>query len=133
MVLKRLTRVGCAGVLSLASSCGSGPAPSPLALYPGSPMGDAARLRGTLEMDGDCLYIISEGGARWLAAFPAPGTTWDPEERSLRVADRVLRVGDAGDFGGGEAKGPEGIPWVQAPKAECDSSQIWLVTTLVEP
>lgn len=122
------------GVFSLAASCGPHGVTSPLALYPASPEGDSALLRGTLEVDGGCLYITGEGGERWLAAFPSPGTSWDPESRSVRVGDKVLPVGSQGRFGGGESKrGPAGLPWVQAPSAECDGAKIWLVTTLVEP
>ncbi|MFL6197823.1 MAG: hypothetical protein ACJ76J_01480 [Thermoanaerobaculia bacterium] len=109
-------------------------AASPLALYPGSPEGHAARLKGTLEMDGGCLYIAGEGGERWLAAFPSPGTSWNPEDRSVRLGDKVLQVGARGGFGGGESKGGTGgISWVQAPGKECDGSKIWLVNSLVDP
>lgn len=80
-------------------------------------------------MDGDCLYISGEGGERWLAAFPSPGTTWDPEHRSVRLGEKVLQVGARGAFGGGESNG-RGISWVQAPGKECDGSKIWLVNSL---
>jgi hypothetical protein len=123
----------CLGALILASSCRSDGAASPLALYPGNPEGHSARLRGTLERVGDCLYVIGEGGERWLAAFPSPGTSWDPERRSVRVGDKVLRVGDMGGFAGGEmSHGPDAIQWVRAPGKECDGSKIWLVTSLME-
>jgi hypothetical protein len=121
----------CLGVLAAACSAGSGGTASPLALYPSSPAGDAALLRGRLELEGPCLYIRGEGGERWLAAFPSPGTSWDPEDRSVRVGDRVLRVGGTAGFGGGEAKGePGALSWVQAPAASCDASRIWLLTSL---
>lgn len=118
----------------MASSCQSDGAASPLALYPGSPEGHNARLRGTLEIDGGCLYISNEGGERWLAAFPSPGTSWDPENRSVQVGGKVLQVGATGGFAGGEiSSGTGAIQWVQAPGKECDGSKIWLVNALVEP
>lgn len=117
----------------MASSCQSDRAASPLVLYPGSPEGHSARLRGTLEMDGDCLYISNQGGERWLAAFPSPGTNWDPENRSVQIGGKVLRVGEMGGFAGGEiSNGPAAIQWVQAPAAGCDGSKIWLVNALVD-
>jgi len=133
----------CLGALALASSCqsngtrqnGGQPdgAGSPLVLYPGSPEGHTARLQGTLEMNGGCLYIANEGGERWLAAFPSPGTSWDPENRSVRMGDKVLRVGATSGFAGGEiSNGPGAIQWVQAPGNGCDGSKIWLVNALVD-
>ncbi|HEX8691061.1 MAG TPA: hypothetical protein VF746_01365 [Longimicrobium sp.] len=137
------------GVLLLASSCSPGgerPSPgapagqrtgaaaSPLALYPASPEGHGALLRGRLELEGPCLYIVREGGERWLAAFPSPGTDWNPGDRAVRVGDRVLRVGATGGFGGGEVKNGAGaLSWVRAPDASCDSAKVWLVTGLAEP
>jgi len=136
-MVKRYAGITCLVVLAVTSSCSSGGSASPLALYPGNPEGRTALLRGTLEMEGRCLYIAGEGGERWLAAFPSPGTTWNPEDRSVRVGDKVLRVGATGRFGGGESKeskrGPSAFPWVQAPNAACDSSKIWVVTTLTDP
>lgn len=121
----------CIGVLALMSSCQSDRAASPLALYPGSPEGHSAKLQGTLELDGDCLYISGEGGERWLAAFPSPGTSWDPGNRSVQMRDKVVRIGATAEFTGGEISGgPGAIQWVQAPAAECDSSKIWLINAL---
>lgn len=117
-----------------ALSCRSDGAASPLALYPGSSAGSQAQLQGTLEMADDCLYISREGGERWLAAFPSPGTTWDAGHRSVRMGDKVLRVGGTGSFTGGEMSGgASGIRWVRAPGSGCDSAKIWLVTAFAEP
>lgn len=130
----RRTRAACLGALFLASSCSAAGAADPLALYPADPEGHAALLQGTLEMEGPCLYIVGEGGERWLAAFPAPGTSWNPEDRTVRVGDRALRVGETGAFGGGESRsGADAISWVKPPAESCDASQIWLVTALAEP
>lgn len=121
------------GVLAVTSSCQSGGAASPLALYPGSPEGNQARLQGTLEMDGSCLYISNPGGERWLAAFPSPGTSWDADTRSVQIGDKALRIGSSGGFTGGEvSSGPDAIQWVQAPGNGCDGSKIWLVTALTD-
>lgn len=129
-MIQRYASALCLGALYLASSCGSNGPVNPLALYPASPEGHAARLRGTLEMDGGCLYITGEeGGERWLAVFPSPGTSWNPEDRSVQVRGTTLQVGATGSFDGGESnRGAAGIPWVQAPKAGCDDSKIWWVT-----
>ena len=121
------------GAAVLALSCRSGGTASPLALYPASSEGPSAQLEGTLKMAGGCLYITRENGEQWLAAFPSPGTTWDAGEQSVRMGDKALKVGDTAGFTGGEVSSGEGIRWVQAPGKECDSSKIWLVTTLAEP
>ena len=133
MVLKYACLL-CFGAAALAASCRSdGAAPSPLALYPGNPEGHDARLRGTLEMVGGCLYITGEGGERWLAAFPSPGSQWDSAARSVQVAGKACRVGSAAGFAGGELRGGLGaIQWVQAPDKECDGAKIWLVTALTD-
>jgi len=104
----------------------------PVALYPGSPEGDSALLRGRLELEGPCLYILSsETGERWLAAFPAPATVWVAEERAVRIGARMVRVGATGAFGGGESAGT--VTWSRPPHAACDARKIWRVTTIDAP
>ena len=116
----------------MASSCQPHEAATPLALYPGHQEGDTAKLQGTLEMAGGCLYI-SKGGERWLAAFPSPGTSWDPESQSIRLEEKVRRVGTSGGFAGGETRGgTSSIQWVQPPAKGCDGSKIWMVTALMD-
>lgn len=124
----------CLGVLWLVAACAPENAASPLALYPWSAEGNAALLPATLTMGDDgCLYLVSESGERWLAAFPSPGTEWDAEEQSVQLSGVAVRVGATARFAGGEFKaGPAGIDWLQPPRPECDSSLIWFVTTLVE-
>lgn len=127
----RHASVMCLGALLVASSCSPSGEVNPLVLYPASPEGHTAGVRGTLEMEGACLYIVGQGGERWLAAFPSPGTNWNPEDRAVQVGDRALAVGATGEFSGGEMKnGARAISWVQPPAASCDSSKIWLVTAL---
>jgi len=121
-------------LLLLGASCSSGDRANPLALYPASPEGHMALLRGTLELEDSCLYVAVEGGERWLAAFPHPATEWIAGDRAVRVEDTVLRVGEKGTFQGGEAgTGSTAIPWVQAPAESCDGSRVWLVTGLGKP
>lgn len=126
---RELRRAAWAAAAMTACACAAGSTGSPLALYPASAEGPGARVRGTLRLEGDCLYLVGEGGDRWLAAFPAPGSTWNAAERAVQVGEARVRAGEAGEFGGGEAGGP-GIAWVQAPAAACDASRIWMVTTV---
>lgn len=129
MAPERLILIACAAAM-LAACANPTPAsaPSPVALYPGSAEGDAALLRGRLEMDGPCLYIVREGGERWLAAFPSPGTTWDAAEQSVNIDGRAVRVGADAAFAGGETTGT--LPWVRPPARTCDQRRIWRVTTI---
>ena len=128
-------RLSCLNAgLVMAACSSSGTAVSPLVLYPSSPESHQALLRGTLSLEGGCLYIAGEGGERWLAAFPSPGTRWDSGENAVQVGERMLRVGDMGAFAGGEVPNASGaIAWVQAPAAGCDASRLWMVSTLMDP
>lgn len=124
----------CLALFWLAIACRPESAADPLALYPASPEGDAALLPATLTRKNGCLYLVSETGERWLAAFPSPGTHWDAARESIRVGGEVVRLGETSRFGGGELRaGPRAIKWVKAPRPECDGSLIWIVTVLVEP
>jgi hypothetical protein len=117
------------GALLMATSCASAGAADPLALYTATPVARQARLQGRLVQDGACLYIVAEGGERWLAAFPSPGTRWEPGESAVQVGARRLRVGESGAFSGGEAST---APWVKAPAASCDASKVWTVSALMD-
>jgi len=129
-----LARLAVLGTGLMVASCAAGGAAAPLALYPSSPEGHQARLRGRLAMEGGCLYIVGEGGERWLAAFPSPGTRWVPDENAVQVGKRTVRVGETGAFAGGEASGAPGtVAWVRAPAAGCDAAKVWMVTTLMDP
>jgi hypothetical protein len=129
------SRVFVLGAGLMAAACASaGAAGDPLVLYPSSPEAQQARLRGRLSLEGACLYIVGEGGERWLAAFPSPGTRWDPAENAVQVGTRTLRVGETGAFAGGEApNAPGAIRWVQPPAASCESAKLWMVSTLMDP
>ena len=122
------------GTALLGTACSSASVPSPLVLYPSSPEAPQALLRGRLSLEGACLYIVGKEGERWLAAFPSPGTRWEPAENAVQVGSRVLRVGEMGAFAGGEAANASGtIRWVQPPAASCDGSKLWMVSTLMDP
>lgn len=129
-----ISRLPLLGALIAAASCASARAADPLALYPATPESQQARVQGTLTMEGACLYIVSEGGERWLAAFPSPGTRWEAGENAVAVGDRRIRVGEAGAFAGGEVTNAGGtFRWVQAPAPACDASRLWMVSTLMNP
>jgi hypothetical protein len=114
-------------MLSLAAC--SGGAAAPLALYPANVEGHHALVEGTLERDGECLYIVGGSGERWLAAFPSPGTTWDATRQVVRVGENAVAVGEVAAFAGGETRGDaSGVQWVEPPGATCDQSGIWWVT-----
>lgn len=131
---RRLARLSRLGWGLLAAACSPAGSASPLALYPAAPEAHQARLQGRLSLEGDCLYVVGEGGERWLAAFPSPGTRWSPADNTVRVGERSLRVGEAGAFTGGEVTSPAGaLRWVQAPAASCDGSKLWMVSSLADP
>lgn len=84
-------------------------------------------------LEGSCLYIAGDGGERWIAAFPSPGTRWEPRENAVHVRARMLRVGEMGAFAGGEMRNRPGVlRWVQAPGAGCDGSKLWIVSELMD-
>ncbi|HYW05720.1 MAG TPA: hypothetical protein VE913_02120, partial [Longimicrobium sp.] len=126
-----VARLSLLGAVLMAASCASaGAATDPLALYSGTPVARQAQLQGRLVLDGACLYIVAPGGERWLAAFPSPGTRWEPGENAVEVGARRVRVGETGGFAGGEASD---APWVKAPDDSCDASKLWTVSTLMDP
>lgn len=122
------------GAVLMTAACASAAAADPLVLYTAGPAAQQAQLQGRLQMEGACLYIVGEGGERWLAAFPSPGTRWEPGENAVQVGARRLRVGEMGAFAGGEVSNAPGtIRWVQAPAGPCDASKVWMVSTLMNP
>jgi len=119
-------------MLSLAA-CSDG-APTPLALYPASAEGHNALVEGSLQLEGECLYIAAAGGERWLAAFPTPGTTWDATRQVVRVGEHAVPVGEVAEFAGGETRrDASGVEWVEPPGEACDRSGIWWVTRVTDP
>jgi hypothetical protein len=127
------TRSSLSGVVFLVAACTTAETIAPLALYPASPESHQALLRGKLSLEGSCLYIVGEGGERWLAAFPSPGTRWDAGENGVHVGARLLRVGEVGAFVGGEVSNTAGtLQWVQAPAASCKGAKLWMVSALTD-
>lgn len=121
------------GAALMAASCASAGAADPLVLYAAGPEAHQARLEGRLQLDGPCLYIVAEGGERWLAAFPSPGARWEPGESAVHLGARRLRVGEMGAFAGGEVTNAAGVGWLRAPADSCDASKLWMVSTLMDP
>lgn len=117
-----------AWLLLLAGACSPQKGLDPLALYPASPEGHMALLRGKLQMDGPCLYIVGEDGRRWLAAFPSPGIEWLAADQAVQVRGRVVKLGEMAAFTGGEAGSGDGLPWVRSPAEPCDGSPVWMIT-----
>lgn len=122
------------GGMLMAASCAAADAPSPLALYEAGPEAQEALLQGRLMREGACLYITGDGGERWLAAFPSPGTTWQAADSAVQVGTRTIRVGETGAFAGGEVPSPApAIRWVQPPAESCQAAKLWMVSGLMDP
>ena len=113
--------VSCgSGVGSVAETAGQGRATStttagspadetsvdgPVLRYPSPPSssdGMAAEVRGTLQLDGDCLYIaLDEAGERYPVLWPA-GTRWDEQHKSvIPPAGAPMPIGSDVYGGGG--------------------------------
>jgi hypothetical protein len=77
----------------------------PVMRYPTLPVSDdgmAAQVRGTLQLDGECLYVVvDEAGERYPILWPA-GTSWDEQNQSvIPSAGEPMPVGSAVSGGGG--------------------------------
>lgn len=66
--------------------------------------GEGAEVIGTLELEGDCLYLFqSEIDVRFPVVWPNP-TSWDNEEQAVVLADGTeIGIGEAVSGGGGYA------------------------------
>ena len=64
--------------------------------------GEAAEVRGVLQLEGDCLYVVfDEVGERYPIVWPA-GTRWDTEGQAVVIRNgESLAVGDAVSGSGG--------------------------------
>ncbi len=104
-----------------------------LVLYRASRGSDGALLEGRLVADGECIYIENQAGSRFLAAWPLPGTAWNPDPLVVSVSGVRLRPGSVAFFAGGEVplKGSR-IDWVQPPRAGCVTEKAWLVHTVYD-
>lgn len=98
--------------------------------YERSPTGfvHTAGIAGELVRDGRCLLLRTPDGVNHLLAWPHPGTTWNPSERSVTVDAVEFHLGEAITVGGGEFKSPlDGAEWVVPPWRECWRERRWLV------
>ncbi len=90
------------------------------------PGGDGALLRGTLIVDGPCLYVEAVDSTRWLVVFKADAARW--EDNAILVNDEATAAGDPISLGGGEGSGLLLSGLVTAPDDSCDSGHVWLVS-----
>lgn len=93
----------------------------PVMRYPeasASEEGSAAEVRGTLELDGDCLYVfLEEVDERYPVVWPA-GTTWDAEEEAV-VSPSGVRMAVGTDVSGGGGYHPvDDVERLVGPDAE---------------
>jgi hypothetical protein len=115
-----------------AAAPGSGASPGLTAIVlprlPDSAEGNSAALEGRLVSEGPCLYVDSKGG-RFLIAALSPSLTWNPETRRLASGTADFAVGDE-IMAGGSQSGLSALPWTVAPHPSCDSSRIWIATSV---
>lgn len=128
-------------LVGLLTSCG-GPdqpaasvAPTPesgIPLYQANPVSDGAFLEAKLVLDRECLYLEAHGD-RWLAIWPAPGTSWNLV--AVNVLGSVVPVGAQASFGGGETDlAPADVgsyEFVNNPRPECLVGKAWWVSTIL--
>lgn len=69
---------------------------------PNSDDGMAAEVRGTLQIEGDCLYVfVDEAGERYPILWPA-GTSWNEQNQSVTPsAGSPMPIGSVVSGGGG--------------------------------
>lgn len=120
----------------------------PLAVVSGPPSGDEALISGTLVVTDDCVTIRSGSGSEEaLLVWPAEGTSWDSETRTIEYSDDEERVevsdGDRVAFGGGgsstqedglrPAEWVDSVDWISQPDTSCPMDVRWFVGGLSEP
>lgn len=120
----------CAIVCPVLAACSvDGPDLLRYNLGPLQPL-QGAMLVGTLDADGDCLFVVADDGTIWSVAWPNGRTTWDPARRLLRVGQDEAQVGDRIGVGGAGRNASDelvqSIDWAQSPKPECVGDRLWL-------
>lgn len=120
----------------------------PLAVVSGPPSGDEALISGTLVVADDCVTIRSGSHSEEaLLVWPAEGTSWDSETKTIEYSDGEERVelsdGDRVAFGGGGSSTREdglrprewvdSVEWISPPDAACPMDIRWFVGGLSEP
>lgn len=116
----------------------------PLAVVPGNPGGDQARIEGILQITEDCVSL-DERGEEVLLVWPEDRTSWDAGSQAVQFqradgTSSTLQDGDQVAFGGGGESVDEGgrssedwvaaIEWVAEPKPMCIADSRWFVTDL---
>jgi hypothetical protein len=97
-----------------------------LALLPPTEEGPLSAQPGTLEREGRCLYLRLADDSRILPTFQIDGLTWNDRAGAVEWRGRTFRPGDRVQLGGAfEPGAPAGLPWRQAPAAECEASRIF--------
>jgi hypothetical protein len=117
--------------LLLLLACSPTPSTGPLVLYRASAVTHQALVRGSLLLEDGCLYIVSPEGERWIAAFPSPGTRWNPEQLAVHVGIETVRLGERRRFSGGEVRNRKPtIDWMTPPAESCKGSSVWMVSAV---
>lgn len=119
----------------------------PLAVVAGPPSGNEALISGTLVVSDACVTIRSgSAGEEALLVWPAEGTSWNSDTRTIEYDDGQERVelsdGDRVAFGGGGSSTEEdglrpsewvdSVDWISRPDASCPMEVRWFIGELSE-
>lgn len=92
-----------------------------LPIHPNTATNDAL-VRGTLQADGRCLFVVTPDGTRLGVAWPA-GSRWDPTRTVITVKGVEAAIGQPVAIGGGSAdvtlENINRTPWISRPRPEC--------------
>lgn len=90
-------------------------------------MADAVLTEGVLHVDGPCLYVTNDSGAREriMPAFTVP-VSWDARENVLVAGENRMKPGEQVWLSGGRAASLRATAWLQAPHPFCDASNIYV-------
>ena len=121
------------------SSDAAGAEWGPLSVLRGGPTGAEALIDGTLDVSGRCVTLTG-GGDPVLLVWPADGTTWNADSRTIRYddGDQVVELSDGEVFavgGGGGSVAESGMDvtewvgngWVAEPDDSCPSDSWFFV------
>jgi hypothetical protein len=122
---------------AVAAACSDAPdSASSVPLYLGQPNADDAAFKGTLTVDGECLYLRAGDGSQALPAFPASAATWNADTETLTVSGKVARPGNVVTVGGSWAPSwRTALRWKVQPHAACDTTVVWAAgeTIVIDP
>jgi hypothetical protein len=111
------------------AACGSGAeAPEDAATYePHGEGGNAALLEGTLTHEGDCFYVDTTEGERFLPIFPSDSV--ETSGSTLTYADTAFEPGEGIALGGGETPRTADIAEAANVPSGCDQDvALWVVS-----